>query len=119
MKVFTVILLTVALLTSRRRIHALLWVMVLSLGFFGVKGGVFTLLHGGAATIWGPPSTMIFDNNHLAVGLLVMLPLMNYLRLHSAHRIVRLGLPAAMVLTLFRSSAPTRAAHCWRSGRSA
>ena len=38
-KVFTAILLSVALLTSRRRIQALVWVMVLSLGFFGVKGG--------------------------------------------------------------------------------
>ncbi len=100
-KVFTVILLSVSLLTSRRRIQALVWVMVLSLGFFGVKGGAFTILSGGSSRIIGPPSTMIEDNNHLAVGLLVTLPLMNFLRLHSAHRIVRTGLMIAMVLTLF------------------
>jgi putative inorganic carbon (HCO3(-)) transporter len=101
MKVFTVILLSVALLTSRRRIQALVWVMVLSLAFFGVKGGAFTILSGGSSRIIGPPLTMIEDNNHLAVGLLVTLPLMNFLRLHSAHRIVRTGLAVAMVLTLF------------------
>ncbi|HJS86755.1 MAG TPA: putative O-glycosylation ligase, exosortase A system-associated [Acetobacteraceae bacterium] len=100
-KVFTVLLLSVALLTSRRRIQALVWVMVLSLAFFGVKGGAYTILSGGGARIFGPPSTMIEDNNHLAVGLLVTLPLMNFLRLQSAHRIVRAGLAASMVLTLF------------------
>jgi hypothetical protein len=71
----------VALLTSRRRIQALVWVMVLSLAFFGVKGGAYTILSGGGARIFGPPATMIEDNNHLAVGLLVTLPLMNFLRL--------------------------------------
>ena len=100
-KVFTAILLSVALLTSRRRIQALVWVMVLSLGFFGVKGGAYTILSGGGARIFGPPSTMIEDNNHLAVGLLVTLPLMNFLRLQSAHGLVRNGLAAGMVLTLF------------------
>lgn len=100
-KVFAAILLSVALLTSRRRIHALVWVMVLSLAFFGVKGGAYTILSGGGSRIIGPPSTMIEDNNHLAVGLLVTLPLMNFLRLHSAHRLVRAGLAAGMVLTLF------------------
>jgi putative inorganic carbon (hco3(-)) transporter len=75
--------------------------MVLSLAFFGVKGGAFTILSGGSSRIVGPPSTMIEDNNHLAVGLLVTLPLMNFLRLHSAHRVVRAALTAAMVLTLF------------------
>ena len=54
--------------------------MVLSLAIYGIKGGVFTLDGGGSNKVWGPPSSMIFDNNQLAVGLLVCIPLMNYLR---------------------------------------
>jgi putative inorganic carbon (hco3(-)) transporter len=100
-KVFFFLLVTAALLTDRHRIHALLWVMVISLGYYGVKGGGFTFLTAGGARILGPPSTMIQDNNHLAAGLLVTLPLMNYLRLQSAHRIVRIALLLGMVLTLF------------------
>lgn len=100
-KVFTFILLTIALLTTRRRIHALIWIMVISLGFFGTKGGVFTIIHGGGGgRVVGPPGTMIMDNNQLAVGLLVALPLMNFLRMHSAHRLVRLVLTLGMGLTL-------------------
>jgi probable O-glycosylation ligase (exosortase A-associated) len=43
---------------------------------------------------------MIGDRNHLAVALLVGLPLMNYLRLQARHRIVRLVLLFAMAITL-------------------
>ncbi len=100
-KVFFFLLVTAALLTDRHRIHALLWVMVISLGYYGVKGGGFTLLTGGGGRIMGPPASMIADNNHLAAGLLVTLPVINYLRMQSAHRIVRIGLLLGMILTLF------------------
>lgn len=43
---------------------------------------------------------MIGDNNNLAVGLLVTLPLMNYLRMRSSHRVVRAGILIVMALTL-------------------
>lgn len=100
-KSFFVMLITASLLTTKERIHALIWVMVLSLAYFGIKGGGFTLMHGGANRVVGPPDTMIADNNNLATGLLVAVPLMNYLRLQSAHRIIRIGMAVTMVLTLF------------------
>jgi putative inorganic carbon (HCO3(-)) transporter len=100
-KSFGVMLLTASLLTSKERIHALIWIMVLSLAFFGVKGGGFTLLHGGASRVEGPPDSIIADNNQLAAALLVTVPLMNYLRLQSKHRIVRYALLIAIVLTMF------------------
>lgn len=99
-KVLFGLLVTAALLTSRRRVHALIWVMVISLGYYGVRGGLFALVTGGNYRVWGPPQTMIEDNNHLAAALLISLPLMNYLRMQSAHRIVRIGLAVAMALTL-------------------
>lgn len=94
------LLLTAALVDSRRRVHALIWLIVISLGYFGVKGGVFTLTTGGGFIVLGPPNSMIRDRNHLAVALLVALPLMNYLRLQSRHRPVRHGLVFAMAMTL-------------------
>lgn len=100
MKTLLFVLVTAALLTDRIRIHALLWMMVISLGYYGVRGGAFTLITGGNHRVFGPPSSMIGDNNHLAAALLVALPLMNFLRLQSRHRAVRIGLLAAMVLTL-------------------
>ncbi|MBP0496101.1 putative O-glycosylation ligase, exosortase A system-associated [Roseomonas indoligenes] len=100
MKVLLVLLVTASMLTDRRRVHALVWVMVISLGYYGVRGGIFSIVNGGNYRVWGPAQTMITDNNHLAAAMLVTLPLMNWLRMHSAHRIVRIGLAAAMALTL-------------------
>ena len=46
-KAFIFVFVTAALLTNRVRVHALVWIMVISVGFYGVKGGIFTLLTGG------------------------------------------------------------------------
>lgn len=101
MKVIAGLLLTAALLTDRHRIHALIWLMAISMGYYGIRGGLFTIVTGGSWHVLGPVETMIRDNNHVGTALLISIPLMNYLRMHSKHRIVRLGLIAAMVLTLF------------------
>ena len=92
--------LTLILLTTRERIHALVWVCVLSLGIYGVKGGIFTLLGGGANHVWGPAGTFIGGNNEVGLALVMTVPLMRYLQLQSGNRHVRLALVAAMFLTL-------------------
>jgi putative inorganic carbon (HCO3(-)) transporter len=104
-KVMLGLLLTASMLTTRRRIHALIWVMAISLCYFGVRGGIFAILTGGNYRVWGPPQTMITDNNHLAAAMLIALPLVNYLRMQSAHHLVRLGLAIAMGLTLLATIA--------------
>lgn len=100
-KVLLCSLVLMAFLESEARIHALVWVIVVSLGYYGVRGGLFALLTAGSYKVEGPPSTMISDNNHLAAALLVTLPLMNFLRQQSPFRSVRLVLASAMTLTLF------------------
>ncbi|MDO9498829.1 putative O-glycosylation ligase, exosortase A system-associated [Falsiroseomonas sp.] len=101
MRVIVVLLLTAAMLSDRRRLDALIWLMVIAIGYYGVRGGMFTIMTGGSHRVWGPEQSMIADNNHIGAAMLVALPLMNYLRLQAGHRLVRIGLAAAMVLTLF------------------
>ena len=101
LKIILGLLVTAALLTERWRVHALVWMIVISIGYFGVRGGLFTVLTGGAHIVLGPPDSMIADRNHVAVAMLFAIPLMNWLRLQSPHRIVRIGLILAMVATLF------------------
>ena len=55
LKVMAPILLTMMLMYNRERINMLIWVIVFSIGFFGIKGGIFTLTSGGSARVWGPP----------------------------------------------------------------
>ncbi|MGH6876652.1 MAG: putative O-glycosylation ligase, exosortase A system-associated [Rhizomicrobium sp.] len=99
-KIFALGLLIATMATSRVRIHALLWVIVLSLFYFGVKGGIFTLATGGHFHVEGPPETIIADNNQLAVALLMTLPIAYYLRTQTANRLVASGLLAGIVLTI-------------------
>lgn len=92
---------TIILMGTRERLHALVWVAVISLAFFGIKGGVFTILKGGAYRVWGPPGSFIADNNALAMALVMALPLMRYLQLNTNSALIRLGLWVAMGLTAF------------------
>lgn len=88
-----------AAIQSRRHIELFIWVAVVSIGFFGFKGGIFTIITGGSARVWGPPGGFIEGNNELAVALVMTIPLMNYLRLVSRKAVVRTGLLALMLLS--------------------
>jgi len=92
-------LIIMAMGTNKVRAHALIWTVVVSLLYYGIKGGLFTIISGGHSHVVGAPNSMIGDNNQLALALLMVLPLANYLRIHSADRRISLGLAVAMVLT--------------------
>jgi probable O-glycosylation ligase (exosortase A-associated) len=83
---------TLGLITTRQRLDALIWVIVLSLGFFAIKGAVFTLLTGGNYRLWGPPGSFLEDNNAFGLALLMAIPLVRYLQLTAKRRGVRLCL---------------------------
>ncbi|MCB1663717.1 MAG: putative O-glycosylation ligase, exosortase A system-associated, partial [Pseudomonadales bacterium] len=97
-KIQLVTFLTMMVIRTHKEINILIWVIALSVGFFGIKGGLFTLQSLGGYRVWGPPGSFIEENNALAVALLMVLPLFYYLRLQSKRLIVRQGLLTAMLL---------------------
>lgn len=98
-KIMVMVFVTFMLVNDRERMHVLVWVIVVSLGFYGVKGGLFTVLGGGANHVLGPPRSFIADNNALALALAMTLPFMRYLQLHATAKYVRVGLGVGMLLT--------------------
>lgn len=68
-------LLTVILTNSWVRVRQLIWCIVLSIGFFAVKGGIWVIRTSGSATVWGPAGTFIEGNNELALATLMTIPL--------------------------------------------
>lgn len=98
-KIQTMTLLTAMLITDRKRLHGLVWVIALSFAFYGVKGGIFTILKGGENHVMGPPTTFIAGNNEMGLALIMTVPLLRYLHLQAQHKLIRLGLAAAMILT--------------------
>lgn len=93
--------LTLMFLMSRNRLHALLWVIVLSMGFFAMKGGLFTVLTAGAHRVWGPPNTFYSDNNHFALAMCMVLPLVRYLHMQATQKYLRWFLIGMLLLGFF------------------
>lgn len=98
-KTFVMTWVILYILRSRQHVDLLLWTLVLSVGFYGVKGGIFTLATGGQHMVNGPPGGVIEGNNSLAVGLVATIPLMYYLWTQSKRQWIRRGLLAAMALS--------------------
>ena len=92
------IFMTLSLMSDKKKLDGLIWVMVASIGFYGVKGGIFTITTGGNSRVWGPEGSFIGGNNEIALALLMTIPLMRYLQTQSKNALVRRGLVAAMLL---------------------
>lgn len=80
-KVDLMILVAIALLHTRAQIITLVWVIAFSIGFYGFKGGLFTLATGGSFKIWGPEGSWIEGNNEIALAMVITIPLIRFLQL--------------------------------------
>lgn len=102
MKVQFMVFVTLYILNTKQHINALIWVTALSVGFYGVKGGLFTLRGGGGeGLVWGPPGSFIEDNNSLALATTMTIPVLYYLFLQTSKRWLRWGLLGAVLLSGF------------------
>jgi putative inorganic carbon (HCO3(-)) transporter len=99
MKIDLMVLVAIVVLHSRQHIMALTWVLVGSLGFYGVKGGLFTLATAGSYRVWGPTGSYIEGNNEMALALVMLIPLLRFLQLTASKRWVQHMLLASMVLS--------------------
>ena len=97
-KTILLALMVVTIMTRKSRIQALIWIIAISLGYYGAKGAVMLVAGGNPENFVGARQSMIADNNHLAAALVMTLPLLNYLRISSRWPAIRLVLLAVMVL---------------------
>jgi putative inorganic carbon (hco3(-)) transporter len=91
-------LVCIAALRERKHIELFVWVNVLSIGFYGVKGGIAAIASGGSTRIWGPADSFIQDNNTLGLALVVIIPLGVYLYQVSVRRWQRAGMLVFLLL---------------------
>jgi putative inorganic carbon (HCO3(-)) transporter len=98
MKILLMTLVTIMLVRSKEQLHMLLYVMVGSLAFYGVKGGLFTIRSGGGERVWGPSGSFIHGNNEVALALVTIIPLMYYILRRQQNRWARWGVLGAMLL---------------------
>lgn len=98
MKIDLMLLVAIVLLHSKRHTMLLVWVLVISIGFFGVKGGAFTVATGGSYKVWGPENTYIEGNNEIALAVVIVIPLMRFLQLQMQAKWAKTTMMVCMVL---------------------
>ncbi len=98
-KIQLMVFLTAMIIKERQHLHWMIWIIALSLGYYGVKGGIFTIAHGGVFRVQGPSGTFFGGNNEMALVLVMLIPLIRYLHLQAIRQWVRWGLASAMVLS--------------------
>lgn len=99
MKIDLMVLVSMVVLHSRKHIVAFIWVIVGSIGYFGLKGGIFTIMHGGSYRVWGPEQSFIEGNNEVALAFIITIPLMRFLQLHVASGYLKKFMGLWMILT--------------------
>ena len=99
LKIQIVTFFTLMLITDIKRVNFLIATIVFSIGYFSVKGGVFTIMTGGGFIVYGPGG-MIGENNAFALATLMVIPMMYYLRFIATNIWLKRILLAAIVLSL-------------------
>jgi len=98
MKIDLMILVAAVLLHSKRHMMLLTWILVISIGFYGVKGGAFTLATGGNYRVWGPDDTYVNGNNEIALAIVMVIPLMRFLQMQLQARWAKTAMTVCMML---------------------
>lgn len=101
-KVYLFIFLLTIMVNREERVFALLWILLLSIGYYGTNIGVMGILklgrNLGESADFGPQDTLLQDRNHMAVALCMIIPLLHYLSNYCEQLFTRRVLTAVMVL---------------------
>ncbi len=97
MKIFLMTFVALAMLTDRKKLEVFIWANALSIAYYGVKGGVFTIATGGNYRVWGPGG-FIEGNNEIALAVITVIPLLRYLQTRVASKVGKLAFTGAIAL---------------------
>lgn len=86
-------------LNTEKDLKQFVWVVALSLGIYGLKGGLFVLGTGGNYRVYGPDGSYIAENNSMALALVTILPLIWYLRGQVKNKWISLFMLGVTVMT--------------------
>ncbi|SLN69192.1 putative O-glycosylation ligase, exosortase A system-associated [Oceanibacterium hippocampi] len=95
-KTFLMLFMIMATMHTKARLHAMIWLMAISIGYYAIQGSIGFLTGSGSHHFSGPPKTYIYDRNHLAIAFIMAIPLFNYLRMNTAKRFIQLGCMGVM-----------------------
>jgi len=96
LKIQVMVFVMLLLFHSKRQVDVLVWTIALSIGYYGVKGGFYTLRTGAdVGRVWGPAGSFIEDNNAVGLAIVITIPYVYYLFAEVKKWWVKAGLLAA------------------------
>ncbi len=98
-KILLMMFLATAILNTPERLHILVRVVALSLGFIAMKTGLFVIATGFQQKTYGPEETYLFQENALGIALSANLPLLVYLFRVERKRWLRFAIVAMSLLS--------------------
>lgn len=99
-KVMLLTLFVVLIIRSRDHFNYIVMMFVLSLGVMGVIEGLKFIASGGSHHIKGPDNNILSDNNHFALALGMVLPMVVYLLSQYSQKYIRLSLYLVLGLSI-------------------
>lgn len=89
-KTLLMVFLSLAIVRTKEHLHLIIWAICIGVGYYGFKLGLFSLRGGLGASFSGP--SYMDENNGLARGMILTIPLLIYLFFQYKHPFVRAGL---------------------------
>lgn len=99
-KIVAVALFTTAVVRTPGQLRVIVWVIALSLGFYGVKCGLSGVLTGMNAQVLVGPGGMLADNNDFALAMVMAVPMLLLIGVSEANAKLRNGILFAVPMTV-------------------
>jgi putative inorganic carbon (hco3(-)) transporter len=78
-KVLLMTIVATLVINTEEKLNSLIRIVGYSLGFYGLKGGLFAIVSGGALIVWGPEDSFLYANNSIGLALAMNIPILLYL----------------------------------------
>jgi probable O-glycosylation ligase (exosortase A-associated) len=78
-KVLLMTVVATLVINTEEKLNSLIRIVGYSLGFYGLKGGLFAIVSGGTLIVWGPEGSFLYANNSIGLGLAMNIPILLYL----------------------------------------
>ena len=99
-KILLVTFITMLLFQDVYKLKLLFYVIALSIGFYGLKGGIWAIGTGGGNSVLGPPDSFIAGNTEIGLALNMVIPLLVLLIRFEERRWVKNGLRATLFFSI-------------------
>ena len=96
-KIIAVALFTTAVVRTKAQLRVIIWVIALSLGFYGIKDGLVGVLTGMRAQILVGPGGMLADNNDFGLAMVMSLPMLLLIGISEANKTLKRGVLLVLV----------------------